>query len=67
MSNCRHPGLRRGEPRVPTAGRGSFPADPVDPLDQVDPFESGGRVRVLDFVSFSIGFGHLACRATLGN
>ena len=37
MCNYRHPGPRRGEPRVGSAPHVAFPLDPGDPLDPLDP------------------------------
>ena len=39
MFNYRHPGPRRGEPRVGSAPLVAFPVDPVHPLDPVDPLD----------------------------
>ena len=40
MFNYRHPGPRRGEPRVGSAPLVAFPVDPVDPLDPLDPVQN---------------------------
>ena len=49
--NYRHPGPRRGEPRV---GSGPDVAFPLDPLDPVDPLQSSGTL-ILKHPSRSFG------------
>ena len=38
--NYRHPGPRRGEPRVGSAPHVAFPVDPLDPADPADPAQN---------------------------
>ena len=42
--NYRHPGPRRGEPRV---GSGPDVAFPVDPLDPLDPVQNSVRLMLI--------------------
>ena len=56
MCNYRHPGPRRGEPRVGSAPDVPFPVDPLDPLDPVDPLQNSVRLIFTVKIKFFTDF-----------
>ena len=54
VCNYRHPGPRRGEPRVGSGPDVAFPVDPVDPVDPLQNSQNSGRC-IFEQPSYTFG------------